>query len=104
MYPTIRQHYRRRMFIAMPLYLGGLVLLVLAIGWADSVSAGARSLLPVLGGAAAFCAGLYLSVTARCPKCDATMSPWVSMYPAWNFWRRPERCPHCAVSLDEHCA
>jgi hypothetical protein len=57
-------------------------------------------------GSVALGARLFLSVTARCPRCSETISPWISMYPVFYlpFKNRPTRCPHCHVSLDEPVA
>ena len=89
----------------MSLYMGGLLIFVLpaALGGFDTSKPGAGTVLAVIIGSTVFGVGLDLSVTARCPRCGGTVSPWISMYPAFYlpFKGRPKRCPHCRVSLDE---
>jgi len=87
----------------MPLYMGGLLLTVVSmarIGF-DNPHPGFALILPIMG-MAAFSVGLMLATNARCPKCGTSVSPWISMYPAFWMWGGPPKCcPHCHVSLDD---
>jgi hypothetical protein len=101
---TIRDRFKRRRRLAGSLYMGGLLVLVLSMAWIgfDNPQPGLALILPILG-MAVFCVGLVLSGTAQCPRCRTTVSPWVSMYPAFRFpfSGPPKCCPRCGVSLDE---
>jgi hypothetical protein len=97
---TIREHLKRRTQRAMPLYIGGLLLIVLSVAWSGSVVPRAIAVVMVLLGATAFCMGLYLSVTTQCPRCGTIVSPWISIYPEHWFNRRPRGCQGCGASFD----
>ena len=108
MIETIRQRFRRRMRIAMLFCSGGLLVTVLAIRYSHFEVSHPGALLPRLVpvfGMLAFCVGLVLSGTARCPKCLTVVSPWISMYPVFAvpFRGPPKHCPTCGIGLDEPC-
>jgi hypothetical protein len=96
------------MRVAVLLCVVGLLVTVLGVRYIEFDAAHPGPVLPRLVpvfGMIAFCVGLILCGTARCPKCLTVVSPWVSMYPVFfvPFRGPPKHCPTCGIGLDEPC-
>jgi hypothetical protein len=95
---TIRRRFRRRMRVALLLWVVGAVVIAWSMKYGDLRVGRPGPLLPravpVLG-MLVFCLGIVVSGTGRCPRCLSVVNPLIVFY---------KRCPACGIGLDERCS
>ena len=95
---TMRSYIRKRVFWALGVSVGGLLLVMLTGVIATSSNTGATIALGFLIVLAAALATRFI----KCPKCSTRLGQQVAMHIALPAGRaRFNFCPYCGVSLDE---
>ena len=98
---TIRDRLKRRVRWAMAIGFTGLLIAIVGPVGIPKEYASLIAIGPIMFVGAIFTVQWF----TKCPKCETRLGQEMSQRIAFTFFgKKPNFCPYCGVSLDEHCS